>query len=243
MSTPDPFLGLGTKIYDVLEMSSVAFWNHIMKEHALFYSLLLNSALVPELQKRAHELYQLWPESGDVDHEYSQNNLIMRIRHLLQFKEQVLRSAEQAHINLYLPQADFISFIKHTISEAQFALSTLEGKVNKEEELLFWRNEAAEHTELAGKAILNNKKLQVENFKLANKLKTTKNREAIIELLELSNQGARGLSDKIGLGKVNTSFGVQHSKGNVKSLVTLAMLEHEIEETEYGLLQLDDSCC
>lgn len=197
-------------------LESRIFWSSIFKEHAQFLYILLDPLKVQTLKEQALTFYSEWPTAL--------TNIEDFIEQLMSLKYEILAASRGQAVNLYLPPKDFKMLVRHMISEAQFALLQLTNRLTAEDILLFWRQEVSEHTELAGKAILNDERSKIENLMLADELKDAP-ADYILDLIMEANLGAQDLANKMLSGKII-------------SLLNIVMVNHEIREGKYGEMMI-----
>lgn len=198
-----------------MDPNKFSFWNDILKDHALFIYLLLDERKVPQLKADVGNLYDEWNTNTLQSREQFANYL----NRLATAKQQLITLLNQgAVINSILPPHDFKALVLHMIKEFNFALRDLDNQVNPQEEVGFWKEESAEHDELASHSIINNPQIQTQVMMLAQALKTAPNQtQKVLSLIKESNQGAMMLDQMI-------------RNGQVQSIMNLAMLEHEMKE-------------
>lgn len=184
----------------------VFFWLGQFRDHALFLFLLLDDQRVPQLKWTAYDLYMHWSFDEVWLRKFS--DLQMRILKLI-----------DQDINVILSPADFESLVEHMLKEFIFYLQLIAGQMTPEDEINFWTQENAEHTELAGH-LLPPGRLKNQTLQLSQQLKTAP-RDQLLPLIQTSNMSALQLDKLIRAGQVRT-------------VLDPMMLEHEIKEAQRG---------
>lgn len=196
------------------------FWAERFTEHALFLSILLDQNSAKELKTRATLAYEEWRQFLSEYWNFDQFDRLMS--ELYEIKEEVLNKLKQGKmLTSALPQADFKSLVQHMLEELSFVGKVRNNTMTEEEEIEFWFRESAEHTELAGKSILNNVYKKVEVLNLAEDLKI----DHSLALFEKAEEDGIELLEKV-------------ETGEIESLVEPMMLLHEVKEAEYGAKRL-----
>jgi hypothetical protein len=211
----------------------VDFWTQQLTEHTLFLHKLLNPAAVPALKEEAKKHYAAWYallKQNPVPYDATMTASLYAFLEVIHNKigtNTVARQGGVAPINLELSLDDFHALIKHMISEQTYFVRLVEGKVTIKDELLFWAQENAEHTELISH-LLPAGDLKNQTAEISDSLKRTR-------VLSIYDQAY--FSDELPLIKRSnnttaTIHGFIHS-GQITS-INDAMLEHEMREAQKG---------
>lgn len=197
----------------------IIFWSERFRDHALFLFILLDENKVPDLKQEALRQYHQWNNFIN-SNERTSMQLIELVNNLSNLKQDVKGYLDRGQvINVQIPPQDFNSLVNHMIKELNFFKVLLQGGLSPQDEIKFWVEENAEHTELAGK-LLFDPQLKQTNLQLANLLKVKPQAE-ILPLIHSSNEMAIRLDNAL-------------RSGQVKGLMDPIMLEHEIKEAQRG---------
>lgn len=209
----------------------IDFWTQQLTEHTFFLHRLLNAEVVPWLKEEAKIHYKTWYNvlnQKPVRYNAIASNSLYAFLETIhnKIKDQT-QKVTGIPINLELNIGDFHALVRHMIFEQTYFTRLVEGNMTIKEELLFWSQENAEHTELLSHL------LPPGDFKnaatdLANSLKQTSliaNSDPIyfaqeLELIKRSNETAAILHGKVHSGQIRT--------------INDAMLEHEMREAQKG---------
>ena len=203
----------------------IDFWSQQLTEHALFLHRLLNPQTVPGLKEEARQLYASWYNVLQKRPIAYNATLINNTYGLL---ETVHNKISQINpINVELPVNDFHALVRHMLLEQTYFVRLVDGKMTVKEELLFWAQENAEHTELVSH-LLPPGELKDRSALLADALNRNRvmaNYDASyfvpeLELIQNSNLGAGVIHGAVHSGQIRT--------------VNDQMLEHEMREARKG---------
>lgn len=206
-----------------LHQDDVTFWSERFKDHAMLLFILIDFQKADDLKMRAQREFKNWDSYLKNQNHNLLNQLIPALSNL---KYDVLDRARMEQINLVLSPNDFISLVEHMIKELQFFLQITAKEISPLEELDFWRQENAEHTELASHLIpllpLNPElvqKLQSESSQMVQRLNNIRNPDELLFPYQMSNKMAMDLDQLIKQGNKNAIQNLLH-----------IMVEHEIKE-------------
>lgn len=202
----------------VLRQDDVTFWSERLRDHAMILYILLDPQQASDLRERAQQALNNWNYQL-----LDPNPIVLRqlIQNLATLKQDILERTRNGQINLLLSPNDFQALVRHMMTELNFFDKLLNGQISAQEELAFWTEENAQHTELTAH-LLSPGQSQTQNLQLAQQLQQLVNSSNFNQLLSVyhtSNQGA------IELDRV-----IQQQSSNTVSNVIHIMLEHEIKE-------------
>lgn len=189
--------------------TDVEFWFARFQEHAS----LLNDLLLPEQKFKSYRTIRD----------------LKTIQRLIHFQETLLLYIEDNR-PIFDPRysnIDIRSLIHHMIEEEKYLLAIVDGQMDIRDEIYFWLHENSEHTDLAGRLFKPEfRKQQIETLMLSDSIdQLSKDLNYVIETLERSNiQAKKSLENLI----LNPEM----------SLLTVDMLNHEIQETDHGIDRL-----
>lgn len=196
-----------------------AFWNNRFTEHWFFLYELIDGEKFPELKKFAKEKFAEWNRTP-TNHTQDQLEELMDFKQML-FKRQDARDP----IGMIFP-----SLLKHMIMELQHYLDLSAGKLTNEDQLNFHLKEGSEHSDLAGHLIdPMHPGLVLKNLNTGNTLASligVPPSDRTLSIVDQANTDAKTLLQGI-------------SAGQVKALLTPMMLEHEIHESTWGQMKLE----
>jgi hypothetical protein len=214
-----------------LQQDDVTFWSERFKDHAMTLFILIDPNRANDLKIIAHQEFQDWDLYLQNPSFEALNQLIPRLSNL---KHDVLEFSKITPINLVLSHNDFISLVNHMIEELVFFLRLMSGNMTAEEELDFWKQESAEHTELASHLIpfipmsyQDADKLTVDSKDVVGRLKSLTDPYALLPIYQWSNQIALKLDKLIQEGDKNAVQDLFHM-----------MVEHEIKEGVRGAIRI-----
>lgn len=231
--SPNPNL---LRIVEVSQ-SDIDFWTQQLTEHILFIQKLLNHDAVPALKQEAKNHYSAWYRllnENPVRYDASMLNSLYAFLETIHGKigertqtgdKKVI--IQSAPINVELSIDDFHSLVKHMILEQTYFVRLVEGKMTIKDELLFWAQENAQHTELVAH-LLPPGDLKNQAVEIADSLKRTR---------VLANYDEVYFSDELStIKRSNGVAGVVHAAVHTGQIRTIndAMLEHEMREGQKG---------
>lgn len=206
----------------------IDFWTQQLTEHILFLHKLLNPDAVPILKEEAKTHYSTWYcllKQSPVRYDAGLLNSLYAFLETIHNK--LGERNQNIPINLELSTKDFHALVKHMILEQTYYVRLAEGKMTIKDELLFWAQENAEHTELVSHLLpLGN--LKDQTSEIADSLKRTR---------VLANYDQIYFSDELSLIKrSNEAAGIIHQAVHTGRIQTIndAMLEHEMREAQKG---------
>lgn len=204
--------------------NDVSFWMGQITEHALFLSKLLNPATVMELKREANDYYlQASSKRNSYDPEF--------LTLFYAFLETIKTKAKDIkNINLEISHDDFCDLVKHMILEQTYFVRLVNNKMTVKEEIMFWLQEAIEHTTLVSH-LLPTGQLKLKAIEVAQSLRDIRtaalsNPEYLLyslQAIKVSIEAALMVNNEIIAHKVN---------------IDQSMLFHEIRESEYGFQRI-----
>lgn len=213
-----------------LQQDDITFWSERFKDHAMLLFILIDPNMANDLKSRAHQEFQDWDLYLQNPNVNTLNQLIPRLSDL---KHDVFEFSKIVQINLVLSHDDFISLVNHMIEELVFFLRLMSG-MTAEDELAFWKQESAEHTELASHLIpfirmmpQDAQELKVNSADVVQKLKSLTDPYSLLPIYQWSNQIALKLDRLIQEGDKNAIQDLFHM-----------MVEHEIKEGTRGAIRI-----
>ena len=214
-----------------LEQDDITFWSKRLEDHTALLFILIDPSRANDLKLMAYQELHNWNLYFENPNINTLNQLIPRLSDL---KHDVLELSKISQINLVLPHEDFNSQVDHMIEELVFFLRLLSGEMTAEEELAFWKQESAEHTELASHLIpfipmmpQVAEELKVNSAEAVQRLKSLTDPYALLPVYQWSNQIALKLDRLIQEGDKNAVQDLFHM-----------IVEHEIKEGTRGAIRI-----
>ena len=214
-----------------LQQNDLTFWSERFKDHAMLLFILIDPNRANDLKSRAHQEFQNWDLYLQNLNVNTLNQLIPRLSDL---KQDVLEFSKITQINLVISHDDFKDLVNHMIKELVFFLRLMSGDMSPEEELNFWKQENAEHTELSSHLIpfirmspQDAEELKVNSADVVQRLKSVTDPYALLPIYQWSNQIALKLDRLIQEG----------DKSAIQDLFHM-MVEHEIKEGTRGAIRI-----
>ena len=214
--------GLPPNLAVAQQQDDVTFWSERFKDHAMLLYILLDPQRANDLKQRAQQEFEYWTYQVDNP---NPANLYLLLQSLSVLKHDIHNRSLSGQINLMLSSNDFQSLVQHMIIELNYFIRLINGQMSPEEELAFWTQESAQHTELAAH-LLPPGQLQSKTLDLAHRLQMLANDPMSGPLLmtyHTSNQEAINLDNLI----------QQQHPDAIKQLMHI-MIEHEIKEGLHG---------
>lgn len=203
----------------MITLSDIIFWKGIFSQHGMFLTWLLDYSIVPYLWNDASNMEQSW-NSYRVDD--GEKVLMYLIDGTIYTKKEILRISLSNYrpINKIIPKDDFEKLLQHMLYEIEYLKRSMLSNMSIEEEIEFYKGEAAQHTDLAADSIIGDEHLKQELYHAAKQMRISSGETSIHLLVQSGKMGEELLQRVV--------------SGDVHSLMNMFMIIHEVEETLHG---------